>query len=88
MIVIVIPRQKGKLQLDQTMVISRGFVFMKEADEVIQFIKEQTAQAAQGLKGKDNDYKLRQAIEKRLSKSLFKIIRREPLIVPVIFDVN
>jgi len=87
-IVLVIPKIKGRLDLPNMLVVSRGFVFMKEADEVIKFIKDETAKIINSLKGDISDYKFKQAIDRRLSKKLYKIIQREPLIVPVIYEVR
>ncbi|MBU0576258.1 ribonuclease J [Patescibacteria group bacterium] len=87
-IVLVIPKVKGHFDLRNMLVVSRGFVFMKEADEVIGFIKEETVKIINSLKGDISDYKLKQAIDKRLSKKLYKVIAREPLIVPVIYEVR
>ena len=86
-IVLVMPRIKGRFDLKNMLVVSRGFVFMKEAEDVIQFIKKETAKI---VGGKDNisDQKLKQAIERRLSRKLYKIIQREPLIVPVIYEAR
>jgi ribonuclease J len=86
-IVLVMPRIKGRFDLKNMLVVSRGFVFMKEAEEVIQFIKEETAKVVDGKK-KISDQKLKQAIERRLSRKLYKIIQREPLIVPVIYEAR
>lgn len=87
-IVVVIPRIKGQLDLKKMLVVSRGFVFMKEADEVIGFIKEETAKVVSKSKGQQSDSKLKQAIERKLSQKLYKIIKREPLIVPVIYETR
>ena len=87
-IVLVIPRIKGHLDLRNMLVVSRGFVFMKEAEEVVQFIKEGTAKIVDGFKGKVSDQKLKQAIERKLSRKLYKVIQREPLIVPVIYEAK
>src|SRR5258708_7654369 len=40
MIVLVIPKVSGRLDLDSIQVVSRGFVFMKEAQEVVDYIKQ------------------------------------------------
>lgn len=87
MIVIIMPRFDGHLDLENILVVSRGFVFMKQADEVIAFIKKETAQIVSNLKGSTNDQQVSQAIERQLSRKLFKVIRREPMIVPVIYDI-
>ena len=87
-IVLVMPRVKGRFDLRNMLVVSRGFVFMKEAEDVIQFIKEETAQVVASFKGKTADQKLKLAIEKKLNRKLYKIIQREPLVVPVIYEVR
>ena len=86
-IVLVMPRFKGSFDLKKMLIVSRGFVFMKEAEDVIQFIKEETAKIVSG-KSNTSDAKLKQAIERKLSRKLYKIIQREPLIVPVIYEAR
>ncbi len=87
-IVLVMPRIKGRLDLKNMLVVSRGFVFMKEAEDVIDFIRQETGKIVHSFKGKTNDQKLKQAIERKLSRKLYKIIQREPLIVPVIYEAK
>ena len=87
-IVLVMPRIKGQLDLKNMLVVSRGFVFMKEAEEVIAFIEKETAKIVKNFKGRANDQKIKQAIERKLSRKLYKIIQREPLIVPVIYEAK
>jgi len=86
-IVLVLTRAHGELDLHNIGVVSRGFVFMKEADEVIDFIKESTAQIVSELGPKAKDEEIKRAIDKRLGRRLYKVIKREPLIVPVIVEV-
>jgi ribonuclease J len=84
-IVLVLTRVKKNFDLKNIRVVSRGFVFMKQADEVVDFIKDQTAEIInKNINKKDED--LKKAIERSLSKKLYKVIRREPMIVPVILD--
>ncbi len=87
MVVVVIPRHKNEFLLRDMTVVSRGFIFMREAQEVIEFMKQTVAEiiAEQGDRTKDDDIK--RTIEKRLARKLYKIIKREPLIVAVILDV-
>jgi len=85
-VVVVLPRVKSQFDLKHMQVISKGFVFMKDAEDVVQFIESQTAKIVSDGEYK-NDEQLKRNIEKRLSRKLFKIIRREPLIVPVILDM-
>lgn len=84
-IVLLLPRFKGRFQTHKIQVISRGFVFMKEALEVIEFIKKETTSVIKGA-GKQKDIDLKRAIERRVGRKLYKIIRRDPMIVPVILE--
>ncbi len=86
-IVLVIPKVDGNFDLAQMKVVSRGFVFMKEADEVVQFIKEKTAEIISEGEQNLKDDELKKKIERRLGKKLYKVIQREPMIVPVIMDM-
>lgn len=87
-IVLVIPRRKGKLDLDNIEVVSRGFVFMKEAEEVIDFIQKQTAKIIKEVGPQAKDNELKRAIEKRLGRKLDKIIKRSPMIVPLFINLS
>ncbi len=84
---VVIPRQHGQFQLNHIAVLSRGFIFMKEAEEVVEYIKQTTAEIISQQKQRVKDEELRKIIERRLSRKLYKIIRREPLIMVVILDM-
>lgn len=87
MIVVVIPKSPAGLDLRHIEVISRGFVFMKQADEVVQFIKDQVVAIIDkeaSLKEED----LKRVVERRLARKLYKIIKREPLIIVSILAVN
>ncbi len=86
-IVLVIPQeQDGRLDLRNMTLVSRGFVFMKEADEVINFIKQTTGEIVAEVGDQANHEEIKRAIEKRLGRRLYKVIKREPMIVPVILD--
>lgn len=86
-IVLVLPRIAGRFELSDMKVVSRGFVFMKEADEVIAFIKEKTAEIIGEEKANIKEDELKKKIERRLAKRLYKVIQREPMIVPVIMEL-
>jgi ribonuclease J len=86
-VTVVIPRSKGEFMLNNLEVVSRGFIFMKEAEEVIEFIKQTVAEIITEQKQKVRDEELKRMIERRLSRKLYKIIRREPMIVPVILEM-
>jgi ribonuclease J len=86
MIVLVLPRIQGKIDVKNLNIISRGFVFMKEAQEVVEFLKQTTREvvAELGVTAKDEDIK--RTLERKLSRKLYKIIRRAPMILPVIIE--
>ena len=85
-VVIAIPRQRGELQLNRMSIISRGFVFMKHADEVVEFIKQSAAETISQLGSGTKDDELKRAVERRVARKLYKIIQREPMIVTVLID--
>lgn len=87
MIVIIVPRTKRGYDLKHVSVVSRGFVFMKEADEVIEFIKRTTAEIVNELGRKAKDDEVKRTIEKRLGRKLYKVIQREPVIMAAIVEV-
>jgi ribonuclease J len=86
-VVLVIPRHGGELQVDKLEVISRGFVFMKQADEVISFIKTRAIEIIDQLEPKSTDEDIKRAIERKLARRLYKVIQREPMIVATILDL-
>jgi ribonuclease J len=86
MLILLIPREKGRLLPRKMKIISRGFVFMKEATEVIDFIKKSVGEISQALPNKIKDSDLKFKMERRLSRRLYKVIRREPMIVVDILD--
>lgn len=84
-IVLIIPKNGKQYDLGAIEVVSRGFVFMKEADEVIQFIKKSVAEiVVEKQKEASDEEGLKKTIEKRLARKLFKVIRREPIIMTVV----
>lgn len=86
-IVLVIPRQNKDLLLNKIHVVSRGFVFMGDSQEVIKYIKDRVAQIVSSFKKLPKDGELARAIDKRLSRSLYKIIQREPVVLTEFVDI-
>lgn len=86
MVVVVIPRHKKRFQLDSISVVSRGFVFMKEATEVVDYIKDVTAKIIKSSK-KVSKADLTKTIEKRLSRKLYNTIKREPKVIAVVIEI-
>ncbi len=85
MIVVIIPRSGEEVLLDKIQVVSRGFVFMQEADEVVQFIISETQKILRSNEEHQEQAVIR-TLSKRLGRKLHKAIRREPVIMPVFVD--
>lgn len=88
MVVILIPRQGDRLLLEKMDIVSRGFIFMKEATEVIEYIKEATATIISKEHKKMKDDELERIIERRIARKLYQIIKREPMIVAEIVKIG
>jgi len=85
-VVTLVRDRKNGFDLRKTSVVSKGFIFMKDAQEVVEFIKQSVGEIVT-KEGKKKDDDLKRMIERRLSRKLYKIIKREPLIVSVILDI-
>ena len=85
MVVIVMNLQDGQL-LGDPEIITRGFIYVKESEEMLEGIKGvafDAAQAALGKKSRDLN-ELRGAVKSAVSNYLFKNTRRSPMIIPVV----
>jgi ribonuclease J len=81
MVVIIIPKKGDGYDGENMRVVSRGFVFMKTADEVIRIIKEETMDEIS--QGSADEADLRRRIEKRVTKKMDMLLGRTPLVLPV-----
>lgn len=70
-------------------VISRGFVYVREAEPLMEQIKELAEEAILDCKArKNNDWSaLKNAIKNKLSQYLYEETKRNPMILPVIMDI-
>lgn len=82
-IVLIIPRRGKSYDVDNIQVVSRGFVFMKEADDVVDFIIETVRDTISEQGKKTSESQMRAVIEKRLARKLDKVIQRSPMILSV-----
>jgi ribonuclease J len=81
MIIVIVKRYQGKFDLKDIHVVSRGFVFMRDATEVLDYIKSRTAEIIGEQKvGRRRDFDIVKQVERKLGRSLYKIIEREPMI--------
>ena len=85
MVVIVINLQNGQL-LGDPEIITRGFIYVKESEEMLEGIKGIASDAAQGVldkKGRDSG-ELRGAVKGAVGNYLFKHTKRSPMIITVV----
>lgn len=70
-------------------IISRGFVYMKESEELLQDLKEEVKEIfANCKKRKINDWqKIKQTIKGCIANSVKKKMKREPVIMTIIMEV-
>ncbi|QMS85814.1 ribonuclease J [Candidatus Xianfuyuplasma coldseepsis] len=82
------PKQKKVVSTPE--VVSRGFVFMKENEELIQGITDKFyLVSANELNGKYVNWRtFKNALREQLGRYLYKETRRKPIIIPVLIDTQ
>ena len=87
MVVVVLPisAENGDL-LAQPEIITRGFIYVKESEELIQDLKNIAMSTAEGIRAKRSRDagELRGAIKNAVGSYLFKATKRSPMVIPVI----
>ena len=70
-------------------IISKGFVYMKESEELINGLKDVVKETIEDFRRDNtNDWKkLKSMITTEAGKYLWKRIEREPIIIPIIIDI-
>ncbi len=89
MLLVIVKRYKKekRLDLNDIKVVSRGFVFMKDAGEVIDFIKNKTRELLKKNFKTEKREASERAIERGLARALYEVIQREPMIEVEVLDV-
>ncbi len=87
-VTVIISKQEGTL-LAEPDVISRGFVYMKESEELIEGMKNTVLEAVNDniFAGESDWTTIRAKIRKVLRKYVYESTGRNPLILPVIMEV-
>jgi ribonuclease J len=90
-IIVTLDRASGKL-ISQPDILSRGFIYMKNNDELIREVKHEVRKMTEGQsqskqKLEPNFAYLRQAIRDQVGEYLFSKTQRRPMILPVIIEV-
>jgi ribonuclease J len=86
MLIVAIPTKKGSHQVSgEIEIISRGFVYVKEAEDLMDEIKKQINKSLGG--NIENWGTARKRVESDLEKFIYKITERSPLIISVVIEV-
>ncbi len=87
MVIVPVEKATGEIVGDID-IVSRGFVYMKESDELIQEAKEVVRKALEDHPGSVSDFRfLRRHISDHLEDFLFQSTHRRPMILPVVVEV-
>ena len=66
-------------------IITRGFIYVKESEEMMAELQRVAAEAADGVsKRRRDDGELRSAVKSAVSNYLYKTTKRSPMIIPVV----
>ena len=87
-IITTVDRHTGKL-INQPEILSRGFVYMKNNEDLLREVKHEIRKMIEGNKGTgEASYtNLRQQIRDEVGEYLFQKTQRRPMILPVIIEV-
>lgn len=90
-IIVTLDRRSGKL-VNQPDIISRGFIYMKNNDELVREVKHEVRKLVEsGNSGKaklePNWAYLRQVIRDEVGEYLFQKTQRRPMILPVVIEI-
>ncbi|MCI2057765.1 MAG: ribonuclease J [Oscillibacter sp.] len=88
MVVVVLPvsSHDGQL-LSSPEIITRGFIYVKESEDMMKELQSIAADAASGArrpKGARDDGDLRSSVKSAVSNYLFKTTKRNPMVIPVV----
>lgn len=83
-VVVALNRESGKL-LDDVYVISRGFVYVRESEELLEEAKEQVVKALR--RHGSHPARLDDTIKTVLGQFLYERTKRRPMILPMVMEV-
>jgi ribonuclease J len=87
MVVLTVDKETGQ-PLAGPDIVSRGFVYMRDAEELLASAREQVLDSFIGLDGHASDWSyLKDKIRHTLSEFLFEQTHRRPMILPVVMEV-
>jgi ribonuclease J len=69
-------------------IVTRGFVYMRDADELLSSARDRVVASLSGLNGHSSDWAfVKDKIKQTLSEFLYEKTRRRPMILPVVMEV-
>ncbi len=87
MVVVVLPLadHSGEL-ISPPEIITRGFIYVKESEELMKTLQDIATDAAYTVRGKRvrDDGELRGAVKTAISNHLYKTTKRSPMVIPVV----
>lgn len=90
MIVVILPCSSQTHELiSEPQIITRGFIYVKEAEELMEELKRVTLESVDACEAQHiNDYTaIKNRVKNNLSGYLYKTTRRSPMILPVITEI-
>jgi ribonuclease J len=69
-------------------IVTRGFVYMRDAEELLESARERVVASLSSLNGHSSDWSfVKDKIKSTLSEYLYEKTRRRPMILPVVMEV-
>jgi ribonuclease J len=69
-------------------IVSRGFVYMRDSEELLESARERILESLVGLNGRSSDWSfIKDKIKHTLSEFLYEKTHRRPMILPVVMEV-
>ncbi len=87
MVVLTVDKETGQ-PLAGPDIVSRGFVYMRDAEELLESSRERVRESFIGLNGHSSDWSfVKDKIRHTLSEFLYEKTHRRPMILPVVMEV-
>lgn len=88
--VVIKAMQKSQRIVGDPMIVSRGFIYMKESKDILNAIRTKAKKSYEDFIEKNPDAKIpdiQRALKRGVQSLVYKKIQREPMIIPVIISV-
>ncbi|GAC1627888.1 MAG: ribonuclease J [Ktedonobacteraceae bacterium] len=87
MVILTIDKETGQ-PIGGPDIVSRGFVYMRDAEELLESAKERVLDSFIGLNGHASDWSfVKDKVKHTLSEFLYEKTRRRPMILPIVVEV-